>query len=96
MIGGEIKPRYSIDDAVKARNGGVVIIKKIEKTEKGIVYNDHYPEENLIMGPEMMTSLPKKLFAYEKISTGKIEKYTREFAGNQYLRRAPEWDEGTL
>lgn len=34
-----------------------------------------------------------KTYAYEKRSTGKIEQYTREFSGNQYLIRAPLFDQ---
>lgn len=68
-------------------------VKEIKITKDGIVYNEKY-----VQGASGLNQLASSLqvriaYAYERLRDGRIEKYTREWGGNQYVRRTPEFDE---
>lgn len=92
MVTVEKQPKHNFGDVV-FWNGNLVQVVKIELAEGEFIYNGKLLESHLEAPISKVREVTKVLFAYERYRDGKILKFTREFGGNQYYRRATEWDE---
>lgn len=89
----QVAQSYQVGQLAKLSSGEEIFIMKAELKNEGVVYNDKYNEASFLKKTTGSFVTENRLFAYERVRDGKVEWYTREFGGNQYVKRNYDWDQ---
>lgn len=98
-------PKFKFDEVVKCTiDGQIFPVKTVSKIAGGFFYmhkNIWIPESflektsatiKITDEAQKLTKPSKKMFAYMNLRTTKVDHYQWEWAGNQFSKRAPQYD----